>query len=488
MPRGDRVVESIRGGHDDGFDRVVVEHLGPIGVGRPYAVAAGDGLGHVVARIADCDQLDAVGLLQRRQVRDLGDPAAADQGQSDGFGQLAFLDGSAADRSWPESWPPWRAPANPRRHRCEAGRWTVRRVRRAAAGRTRRGSPGLGAGVVRPPARWRPGRPSGHRGPWHRASPAVPGPAGPGPAPANRPASSSPHRRSQPPGVPAPAVRPPDARPPAGAPRVVPPAGASARAAPPPPRPPAALPRAVPPARPRRARPPVSPPERVRPPDARFPGARPRASPARSRSTSNRCASARSAASHASVSRCRSASRPPGDLCPNDRSGRRRVRRTRVQRLPAERLRTPAHHPASEVAHERRRQRAIHSRPDQLPGKVLERPLAGPGSVAVTLGTQRLGQSQQSDGVGGRMPLTQPGGQDPTQQSPPPRRCAPSEVSARAWTAATNSRTDPPPASRAPSRPPRQRPLSASSTRSAASRSSARSARAEASWRRAGSP
>jgi hypothetical protein len=71
-----RVVEPVRCGDDDRLDRPVGEHLGLVGVGRRQAVAAGHRTGHVLARVADRNELHAFGLLQRRQVRHLGDPAA----------------------------------------------------------------------------------------------------------------------------------------------------------------------------------------------------------------------------------------------------------------------------------------------------------------------------------------------------------------------------------------------------------------------------
>jgi hypothetical protein len=93
----DRVVEPVRCGDDDRLDRLVGEHLPQVGVGRRQVVALGHRAGHLLARVADRDQLNAVRLLQRRQVGDLGDTAAADQRESDRttHGRLLVDEGKA---------------------------------------------------------------------------------------------------------------------------------------------------------------------------------------------------------------------------------------------------------------------------------------------------------------------------------------------------------------------------------------------------------
>jgi hypothetical protein len=82
---GEPMMEPIGGRDDHRLDRPVGQDRCLAGMGGGEAVAAGDGPGHLGARVADGHELDAFGLLQRREMGGLGDAPTADEGETDGI-------------------------------------------------------------------------------------------------------------------------------------------------------------------------------------------------------------------------------------------------------------------------------------------------------------------------------------------------------------------------------------------------------------------
>jgi hypothetical protein len=89
--RRQRVVEPVGCGDDHRLDRRVGPDRPLVGVDGGDVVAARDRAGHRLTGVADRHQLDPFGLLDRRQVRDLGDAPTADEGETDGVGHGCLL-------------------------------------------------------------------------------------------------------------------------------------------------------------------------------------------------------------------------------------------------------------------------------------------------------------------------------------------------------------------------------------------------------------
>jgi hypothetical protein len=88
--RRQRMVEPVGCRDDHRRHRRVGPDRPPVGGGGD-AVAARDRAGHRVAWVADRDQLDPFGLLDRREVRDLGDAPTPDERETDGVGHGCLL-------------------------------------------------------------------------------------------------------------------------------------------------------------------------------------------------------------------------------------------------------------------------------------------------------------------------------------------------------------------------------------------------------------
>jgi hypothetical protein len=83
------VVEPVGCRDEHRLDCVIGPDRARVGVRRRDSVADGDRSGDRGAEVAHGHELDALGLLQRRQVGDLGDATAADQRQPDGLGHAS---------------------------------------------------------------------------------------------------------------------------------------------------------------------------------------------------------------------------------------------------------------------------------------------------------------------------------------------------------------------------------------------------------------
>jgi len=86
--RGQGVMEPVWRRDEHRLDRVVGPNRGRVGGGGRESVAAGDSAGNLGAGVADGHQLDPVGPFQSREVGDLRDAAAADEGETDGIGHV----------------------------------------------------------------------------------------------------------------------------------------------------------------------------------------------------------------------------------------------------------------------------------------------------------------------------------------------------------------------------------------------------------------
>jgi hypothetical protein len=85
---GEPMVEPVGRGDDHRLDRRIRPDRSLVGVGGGEAVAARDRPGHRTTGVADRHQLDPFGLLDRREMRDLGDAPTANEGEPDGIGHV----------------------------------------------------------------------------------------------------------------------------------------------------------------------------------------------------------------------------------------------------------------------------------------------------------------------------------------------------------------------------------------------------------------